>query len=126
MIIKKEIEEEDSVICFLSSPCARIVLPDLHPMKAYVVANHGLPRIKGWPPRFVFGCKIRKSTRYSHESKETMMSSNIPFGTTVDLFVSSKIVVVGQILVNFKYFIVSVVMTFIVVPKSIRIFRIEK
>ena len=77
-------------MCFLSSPCEIIMLPDLHPIKASAVANHGLPKIRGCPPKFVFGCKIRKSTGYSHESKETMISSNIPSGTTLDLSASSK------------------------------------
>jgi len=102
------------------------MLPNMHPMKAYDVANHGLPRIKGWPHRLVFGCKIRKSTGYSHESKETVISSSIPFGTTLDLSTSSKIVVVGQIFGSFKYFIVYIVMTFITAPRSIKFLGNEK
>lgn len=85
------------------------------------MANHGLPRIKGWPPRFVFGYKIRKSTGYLYESKEIMISSSIPSGTNLYLFASSKIVVVGQIFDNFKYFIVFVVMTFIAATRSIKV-----
>lgn len=55
-----------------------------------------------------------------------MMSSSIPLGTTFDLSASSKIVVVGQIFGNFKYFIVSVVMTFIKDPRLIKVLVTEK
>lgn len=102
------------------------LLPDLHPMKASAMANHGLPRIKGWPPKLVFGCKIIKSTGYSQESKETIMYSSIPSGTTLDLSASSKLAVVGQIFDSFKYFIVSIVMTFIAASRSINVLRNEK
>ena len=103
-----------------------IMLPDLHPMKASVVANHGLQIIKGWPPKFAFFYKIKKSTGYSHESKETMISSNIPSGITLDLSANSKIVVVDLMLFKSKCYIVSVVITFILAPKSINVFGTEK
>jgi len=54
------------------------------------------------------------------------MSSSIPSGTTLDLSASSKIVVVGQIFENFKYFIVSMVMKFIADPRLINVLRTEK
>lgn len=83
-------------MCFLSFPCEIIILPDLQPLKASTVANQGLPRINGCPPRFVFRCRTKKSTGYSQESKETMISSSTPSGTTLDLSASSRIVVVGR------------------------------
>jgi hypothetical protein len=49
-------------------------------MKASVVAYHGLPRIRGCPPKLDLGCRIIKSTGYSHESIETMTSSTTPLG----------------------------------------------
>jgi hypothetical protein len=49
-------------------------------MNASVVANHGLPRIKGCPPKLDLGWRIIKSTGYSHESRDTMISSITPFG----------------------------------------------
>jgi len=43
------------VSCFLSVPHEMIILPDLHPMNASTVANHGLPRMIGCPPKLDFG-----------------------------------------------------------------------
>lgn len=67
------------------------------------MANHGLLKIRGCPPKFVFGCKMRKSTRYSHESKETIISSSIPYGTTLDLSSNSRIVEVDLMLFKYRY-----------------------
>jgi len=90
------------------------------------MANHGLPKIRGFPPKFVFGCKMRKSARYSHESKETIISSSIPSGTTLDLSANSRTIEVDLMLFKCRYFIVSIVITFITPPKSISIFQTEK
>lgn len=102
---------------FLSFPFDMIILPYLHPIKASDVANHGLSRIKGWPPKFYFGCRTRKSTRYFEESKETMIYSSTPSRTTLDLSTSSKIMAIGGILGKFKHFLVSIVFTLITNPK---------
>ena len=55
-----------------------------------------------------------------------MISSSIPSGTTLDLFVSSKIVVIGQRFCRFKYLIVYNDITLIVAPKSINVLGIER
>lgn len=41
---------------------------DLHPIKASIVASHGLPGMIGYPPRLALGCKMIKSVGYSQES----------------------------------------------------------
>ena len=71
------------------------ILPDLHPMKASAVSNQGLPRISGCPRRLDFGCSTMKSTGYSQESKETVISSKTPSGVILDLSTYSKTIVVG-------------------------------
>jgi hypothetical protein len=58
--------------------------PDMQPMKASIVANHGHPRIRGWPPKQVLGCKTTKSAGYSHESTEMTKSSITPSGLIVE------------------------------------------
>jgi hypothetical protein len=95
-------------------------------MNASTVANQGLPKIKGCPPKLDLGCRIMKSTGYSQESRETMMSSITPSCLIFYLSASSNTVGVGRRLPMFKFCIVSIVMTFIVAPKSIRVFGIEK
>ena len=65
--------------------------PDLQPMKASAVANHGRPKIRGWPPRLDLGCKTTKSTGYSHESTEITKSDHStirPEGVIDDLVIS--------------------------------------
>ena len=113
-------------MCFLSFMCDMIILPDLHPINASIMSNHSLSIINGWPPKFDFGCRTRKSTGYSQESKETMISSSTFSGTTLDLLASSKIVVVCRIFGKFKHCMVSIVMTLIAAPQSIRVLETEK
>lgn len=72
-----------------------------------------------------FGCKMRKSRGYYHESKEAIISSNIPSCTTLDIFASSRIVVVDLMLFKFKHFIVSVVITFIAALKLLEYLELK-
>lgn len=71
-----------------------IIFLDLHPIKAYVVANHGCPRINGYLPRLGLGCKTMKFAGYSHESIVMNKSSMIPFFFTIDISSSCRTVVV--------------------------------
>ena len=93
-------------------------------MQASVVANQGLPRISGCPPSYELGCKTKKSTRYSHESTETMRSSKIPSGLIVDLSASSRMVGVGRRLVSPSFRTISMVITLIAAPRSTNTFSI--
>jgi hypothetical protein len=93
--------------------------PDLQPMKASAIANHGHPRIRGWPPRWDLGCKMTKSAGYSHESTEMTKSSITPSGLMVERSTNSRIVGVGHICVlSCNKYIVSIGMMLIVAPKS--------
>jgi hypothetical protein len=60
------------------------------------VANHGHPRIRGWPPRLDLGCNTTKSAGYSHESTEITKSSITPSGLMVERSTNSRTVGVGQ------------------------------
>ena len=72
-----------------------VMEPDMQPMKPSTVANHGHPRIRGWPLRRDLGCKKTKSAGYSHESTEINKSSITPSGLMVEKSTNSKIVGVG-------------------------------
>ena len=63
-----------------------------------------------------------KSARYSRESKVTTMFYIIPSGVIVELSTSCKIIGVALNPSIFKFFIVSLVMKFIVAPRSIKAF----
>ena len=63
-----------------------------------------------------------KSTRYSRESRVTTISSIIPLGVIVELSVSYIIFGVALNHSIFNFFIVSLVMIFIVAPRSIKEF----
>ena len=64
--------------------------PNLQLIKASIVANQGLPNINGCPPNLYFRCKTVKYTGYSQESKETIISSNTPYGFNVDVSINCK------------------------------------
>jgi hypothetical protein len=88
-------------------------------MKESVVANHGLPRIRGWPPRWVLGCNTTKSVGYSHESTEITRLLITPYGLIVERSTNSKIVGVGQTCVLIcSNCVVSIGIMLIVAPKS--------
>jgi hypothetical protein len=88
------------------------------------VANQGLPRIKGCLPIWVFGCITIKSVGYSQESTDKTISSKTPSGRILDRLAYSRIKGVGIILVSHNNSVISLVMMFIIVPKSIRVFII--
>jgi hypothetical protein len=92
---------------------------DIQPMKASTVANHGRPRIRGWPPRLVLGCKMTKSVGYSHESTKMTKSSITPSGLMVEQSTNSKIVGVGQTcILSCNNYVVSIGIILISAPKS--------
>ena len=103
---------------FISVPYDMVIDPDRQLMQASVVANQGLPRINGCPPRCDLRCKTKKLARYSQESTEITRSSKIPSGLIVDLFPSSKMVGVGLRLVSPSFLTVSIVIILIATPKS--------
>jgi hypothetical protein len=88
-------------------------------MKASVVASHGHPRIRGWPPRLDLGCNMKKYVGYSHESTEITKSSITPSGLMVERSANSRTVGLGQIFVlSCSNCIVSIGMMLIAAPKS--------
>jgi hypothetical protein len=83
------------------------------------VANHGRPKIRGWPPRLDLGCNTTKSAGYSHESTEITKSLITPFGLMVERSANSRTVRVGQIFVpSCSNCVVSIGMMLIAAPKS--------
>ena len=93
-------------------------------MKASTVANQGLPKTMGCPPDVDLGCRIKKSTGYSQDSMDIVSSSNTPSGFILDLSANSNIVGVGRMLRMLSSLIVCKVITFMAVPKSMRVFGI--
>jgi hypothetical protein len=63
---------------------------DLQKINAFVVSSDNLYKIKGCHTEEVLGCKTINSTRYYHESKETITSSNTPLGVILDRFVNYR------------------------------------
>ena len=74
------------------------IFHDLQLIKVSVVSNYDLLNIKGCLPRFYFGRKENKFLGYSHESSETVISSNTPLCLILDLSTSSSTMGVGEIL----------------------------
>jgi len=58
---------------------------DLQLMKASFISSQGLPNMSGCPHRLFLAIKIIKSIGYSQESKDTEISSNMPFSLITDL-----------------------------------------
>ena len=77
------------------NPLEMVISPSLHPMKALVVSNHGLPNIIGCPLEGSFDSTTIKSMRYSHEAIDTIISSRTPAGFTVVRSASSRIEGIG-------------------------------
>ena len=100
------------------------MVPDLQPMKAFAVAIQGLPRTMGCPPDVDLGCRINRLTRYSQDTMDNVSLSSTPSGFILDLSANSSIVGVGRILGMLSSLMVWKVMTFMVSPKSMRVFRI--
>ena len=67
-----------------------------------------------------------KCTVYSHDSIVNMMSFNTPSSSTIEVYVScSTMVVIPSEGCKFKVVIVSIVITLISTPRSIRVFCIR-
>jgi len=98
-----------------------VIFMDLHPMQASFVSSHGLPKIKEYPPKLDLSCRTMKSTGYSQEYKEIMAYSIIPLGLIVDRPVSCKTVEVSRRKNNPRLSIVSLFITLIATPKSIKL-----
>ena len=75
----------------MENPLEMVISPSLHPIKVLAVANHGLPRIIGYPLEGSFDSTTMKSIGYSHDANDTKMSSRTPAGFTVVQSVSSRI-----------------------------------
>ena len=99
--------------------------PDLHPIKASAVVSHGLLNITGFPPDFDLGCNTKKSTRYSHESRDIISSSNTPSGLIRDRYANSSIVGVGWRLSMSNYWTVCKVMALMAALRSMTVFGIR-
>ena len=76
--------------------------PALHLTNASTVAIHGLPNTTGCPLDADLGYKTKKSMGYSHESRDTISSSNTPSGLILDRSASSSMVGVGRRLSMFN------------------------
>ena len=100
--------------------------PSLHPMKAFAVANHGLPKIIGCPLEGFFYSTTINLTGYSHEATDTTMLSRTPVGFTVVPSASSSMKGAGQRnCPNCKNSKTTVVIMLIADPKLINVFSME-
>ena len=107
----------------MDNPLEIFISPSLHPIKAFGVANHGLPKIIGCPLEGSFDSMTIKSTGYSHEATDTTMSSRTPAGFTVVRSASSRMEGVGRRnCPNCKTYKTAVVIILMADPKSINVF----
>ena len=105
------------------NPLEIVISPSLHPIKAFAADNHGLPKIIGCPLEGSFDSMAIKSTWYSHEATDTIMSSRTPTIFTVVRSASSRMEGVGQRnCPNYKTSKNAVAIILIVDPKSINVF----
>jgi len=110
---------------FMELPWEIVISLDLGPIYASVVASHGLPRMRGSPPRLDLGYKTMKSMGYSQESTEITTYSRIPFGFIVDRSASCKTVGVEHMFDRFNFSMVALVITLIPAPKLINVLGIK-
>ena len=99
--------------------------PHLHPIKASAVASHGLLNTIGCPPDVDLGCNTNKSIGYSHESRDTISSSNTPSSLIRDRSANSSIVGLGRRLSMSNCWTVCKVMVLMASPRSMRVFGIR-
>ena len=99
--------------------------PDLHHIKASAIASHGLPNTIVCPLDVDLGCNRNKSTGYSHESRDTISSSNTPSGMIRDRSANSSIVGVGRRLSMSNYWTICRVMALIATPRYMKVFGIR-
>ena len=103
-----------------------VISQSLHRIKALAVANHGLPNIIGCPLEGSFDSMTIKSTGYSHEATDTIMSSRTPTGFTVVRFASSKMEGVDRRnCPNYEASKTAVVIILMVAPKLINVLSME-
>ena len=106
----------------MDNPLEIVISPSLHPIKAFRVANHGIPKIIGCPLEGSFDSMTIKSTRYSHEAIDTTMSSRTPTSFTVVRSASSRMEGVGRRnCPNCKNYKTAVVIILMADPKSINV-----
>ena len=74
------------------TPSDIVIFPYRHAMHASVVANQGLPKINGYPPKVPLGNNTTKCEGKFRESKVTMISSIIQLGLIVELSTNWSIV----------------------------------
>jgi hypothetical protein len=86
------------------------------------MVSQGLPKIKGYPPKEVLGCRIVKSAGYSHESTEITTSSMMPFGLIVYMSASWSTVGVSLRLVSPEASMVSHFIKLMVAQRPINVF----
>jgi hypothetical protein len=108
---------------FVIPPLAIVILRIQHPMYASSVAIHGLPSINGCPSSPLLGLMIRKSTRYSQELTEMVISCNVPTGRTIDRSANCNIIAVGLKESKPRVLQVSIVRMLIAAPKSTSVFE---
>ena len=107
----------------MDNPLEIVISPSLHPIKAFAVNNHGLPKIIRFPLEGSFDFMTIKSTGYSHEATDTTISSRTPASFTVVRSASSRMEGVGwRNCPNCKAYKTVVVIMLIVYPKSINVF----
>ena len=64
-------------------PLEMVISPSLNPIKALAVANHGRPKIIGFPQEGSFAWITMNSVGYFNEATITMTSSNNPAGFAI-------------------------------------------
>lgn len=79
----------------MAFPLVIVMFPIRYPIFASVVANYGLPNIRGCPSSLFLGLITKTSTGYSQESTWTIMSSRVPSSLTTNLSANSNNVEVG-------------------------------
>ena len=99
--------------------------PDLHPMKAYVVASHGLSNTTRCPHNVDLVCSTNKSIGYSHEIRDTISSSNTPYSLIRDRSTNSGIVGVGRRLCMSNCWSLCKVIVLMAALRSMRVFGIR-
>ena len=110
----------------VDNPLEIVISPSLHPIKSFAVANHGLPKIIGCHLEGSFDSMTIKSTGYSHEAIDTIISSKTPVGLTVVQSSSSRIEGVGRRnCPNYKTSKIVVAIILIENPISISVFSME-
>ena len=110
----------------VDNPLEIVISPSLHPIKAFAVANHGLPKIIVCPLEVSFDSTTINLTGYSHEATDTTISSRTPTGITLVRYASSRIEGVDQRnCPNCKTSKNTVVIVLIADPKSTSVFSME-